>query len=110
MIHAALSEAVRRAVTDASDSADVREVVERARSALVEADGVSLFGMETDHPDLGTVHWIVGQPSEEEGYLVLAIASRAEEGEELPLFTAAADDLADAFRQVISDCGMPEAA
>lgn len=110
MMHSALSEAVRRAVTDTTDSEDVREVVERARSALVEADGVSLFALETDHPDWGTVHWIVGQPSEEAGYVVLAIASHADEDTGRPLFSAAAEDLSDALRQVISDCGMPAAA
>jgi hypothetical protein len=111
VIHAELSEAVRQAVAIAHEDEDVHEVVERARAAFVDAHGVSLFALETDHPSLGTVHWIVGQPAgDEAGYMVLAIGSRCEIGQPLPLFAAEGEDLSEALRQLIPDCGMPAAA
>lgn len=111
MIPTELSEAVRRAVAGAADLQDFREAVDRARSAFIEADGVSLFGLETDHPELGTVHWIVGHPARDEGgYLVVAIASNVAEDRSFPLFAAAADELSDAIHQLAPDCGMPAAA
>lgn len=112
-MEADLSEAVRRAVCQSPADSDVLDAVARAREALLQAEGVSLFGLETDHPEHGTLHWIVGQPAADDeapGYVVLAIGSRGGEGDERPLFSAAAEDLAEAFRQVISDCGLPEAA
>lgn len=111
MNHAELSEAVRHAVSQGPEGEDMSEVIDRARTALVEAEGVSLLGLQTDHPEFGTVHWLVGQPAgDEPGYLVLAIAARGDEGEEHPMFAAADEDLTAAFRQVICDCGMAEAA
>jgi hypothetical protein len=111
VIHAEMSDAVRRAVSQTDQGEDMSAVVDRARSALLEAEGISLFGLETDHPELGPMHWLVGQPAgDEPSYLVLAIAGHVEDGEERAMFSAADVDLDAAFRQVICECGMTEAA
>ncbi len=105
MSHAALSEAVRQVVAHAGHHEDIHEIVDRARTAFVEAEGISLFGLETPHPDFGSVHWIVGQDgSEADGYLVLAIGDHSDT-DSRPLFAASADDLADALRQLADYCG-----
>ncbi len=99
-----ISDSVRQALASADRSSDIRDIIESARAALVDAEAVSLFGLETPHPDFGSVHWIVGRTDLPGGdYLVLAIPERTpglvdptETG--WPFFTAGADDLSDAFR------------
>lgn len=99
---------VRRAIAGAEPSTDIETIVDRARAALVEADGVSLFGLQTPHPDFGEVHWIIGRgamPGAD--YLVLAIPGRleADSGDEAdwPLFAAGSSDLDAALRQLTCD-------
>lgn len=107
MSHAQLSEAVRAVVAAAGPEADIAEVVERARSAMVAAEGTSLFGLETDHPDYGSVHWIVGHsPPDDSGYVALAIAGRRDIAEGWPLFTASGNNLSETLRRLAADCGV----
>lgn len=99
-----ISDSIRQALASADRSSDIQDIIESARAALVDSEAVSLFGIETPHPDFGSVHWIVGRTDLPEGdYLVLAIPERTAanddgEGGGWPVFTAGADDLADAFR------------
>lgn len=107
MSHAQLSEAVRAVVATAGPEADIAEVVERARSAMVAAEGTSLFGLETEHPDYGSVHWIVGQsPPDDSGYVALAIAGRRDTTDAWPLFTASGDSLSETLSRLAADCGV----
>lgn len=105
MIDANPPDAVRDSITASDRDEDIHDVVERARSALLDAQATSLFGLETPHPRLGSVHWIVGQPQGESGYVVVAIGERAEGEADWPVFSATSDDLGDAFRQLMADCG-----
>lgn len=104
-----VSDSVRQALSSADLSSDIHDIVESARMALVEAKAVSLFGLETPHPDFGAVHWIVGRTEPPDGdagdFLVFAIPEHkpehgadAEDG--WPLFAAGSDDLVEAFRQL----------
>ena len=102
-----ISESIRQALSAADSSSDIQDISESARAALVDAEAVSLFGIETPHPDFGSVHWIVGRTDLPGGdYLVLAIPGHADgasgdwDSGGWPVFTAGADDLADAVRQL----------
>jgi len=108
-----VSDSVRQALSSADLSSDIHDIVESARIALVEAEAVSLFGLETPHPDFGAVHWIVGRTEPPDGdagdFLVLAIPehkpdpdpdSGAGSEDGWPLFAAGSDDLVEAFRQL----------
>jgi hypothetical protein len=99
-----ISDSIRQAIA-ADGSSDIHDIIESARQALVDAEAVSLFGLETPHPDFGSVHWIVGRTDPSDGeYLVLGIpehtAPESPDGEGRPLFSAGADDLGDAFRML----------
>ncbi|MEJ8571632.1 hypothetical protein [Microbaculum marinum] len=100
-----ISDSIRQAIA-ADASSDIRHIIESARQALVEAEAVSLFGLETPHPDFGSVHWIVGRtdPADDGEYVVLGIAEHSSPdsapGEDRPLFAAGAEDLGEAFRQL----------
>lgn len=108
LIHVELSDAVRHAVACAGENEDIRQVVARARGALVDAEAVSLMALETRHAGLGALHWIVSQSgAPEDGFLVIAIASDAHGEHGRPLFTASAANLSDAFRELIAQCGEP---
>lgn len=103
-----LSEAVRSAVEAAADDT-LEETVERARETIVGQDAVSVMTLETDHADLGRVHWIVAHPGEaDRTYMVVAIADRPAEGQPCSLFTAGSEDLSEAFRELFAACGTPE--
>jgi hypothetical protein len=102
-----ISDSIRKALSAADRSSDIQDIIESARAALVEAEAVSLFGIETPHPEFGSVHWIVGRTDLPGGdYLVLAIPDHADDDSGdwdtggWPIFTAGADDLSDAFRQL----------
>lgn len=103
-----VSDLVRRAIAGAGQSSDIDTIVDRARAALVDADAVSLFGLETPHPDFGSVHWIVGR-SERPGadFLVLAIPGRNGGGRDgapgWPVYAAGSPDLDTALRQLVPD-------
>ncbi len=95
---------VRRAIAGAEPSTDIETIVDRARAALVEADGVSLFGLQTPHPDFGEVHWIIGRSAMPGAdYLVLAIPGRTGDEADWPLYAAGSSDLDAALRQLTCD-------
>jgi hypothetical protein len=95
---------VRRAIAGAEPSTDIETILDRARAALVEADGVSLFSLQTPHPDFGEVHWIVGRGARPGAdYLVLAIPGRTEAEADWPLYAAGSSDLDAALRQLTCD-------
>ena len=106
-----VADAVRSAVAGIERNSDLNDIVSRAREALLEADGISLFGLETPHPEFESVHWIVGRAGEEEpSYVIVAIPGRPvgrRRRKRDSLFTATSDDLADGFRQLFRDCGEP---
>lgn len=97
-----ISDSIRQALAAADSSSDIHDIVESARQALVDAEAVSLFGLETPHPDFGAMHWIVGRTDLPGGdYLVLAIPERAfDKGGGWPVFSAGAEDLGEAFRRL----------
>ena len=99
-----ISDSIRQALSAADSSSDIQDIIESARAALLDAEAVSLFGLETPHPDFGSVHWIVGQTDQSgSDFLVLAIPERApgydtpEDGG-WPFFSAGAADLDEVFR------------
>jgi len=100
-----ISDSIRQALAGADSTSDIHDIVESARAALLDAEAVSLFGLETPHPDYGSVHWIVGRTDPPDGdYLVFAIPEHAAEegsGEAgWPFYTAGGEDLGEAFRQL----------
>lgn len=98
---------VRAALAETAQGIDFDAAVEAAREAMIDADTVSLFGLETDHPDHGSVRWIVGQAGgEEASYIVLALTAVGEGGEH-GLHAASAADLSDALLQLAPELGAP---
>lgn len=88
---------VREALALTGHDAGMDEAVDAAREAMISADAVSLFGMETDHPEHGPVRWIVGQSEEPAtNFVVLALTGIGESGER-GLHAASAEDLSDAL-------------
>lgn len=100
-----ISDSIRQVIAGADSSSDIHDVVESARAALLDAEAVSLFGLETPHPDFGSVHWIVGRTEPPDGdFLVFAIPERAPDEDRddagWSVFTGGGDDLGEAFRQL----------
>ena len=98
---------VRKAISAAGKSAGMEEAVDAARAAMISADAVSLFGMETDPPEHGAARWLVGQSGgESTDYVVLALTPAAE-GALHELHAASAADLSDALMQLAPHLAAP---
>ncbi|ESR27080.1 hypothetical protein N177_0348 [Lutibaculum baratangense AMV1] len=68
---------------------------------------MSLFGMATEHPEHGPVHWLVGQSTgAEQGFVVLALTAGEDEGPH-GLHTASAADLSEALMQLAPELAAP---
>ncbi|TCT07267.1 hypothetical protein EDC22_110114 [Tepidamorphus gemmatus] len=99
-----VADCVRRAIAGAAPSTDIQTILDRARTALVEADGVSLFSLQTPHPVFGEMHWIVGRGARPGAdYLVLAIPGRAVQDAGWTMYAAGSSDLDTALRQLTCD-------
>lgn len=101
---------VRAALAESLPGAGMDEAVEAAREAMISAEAVSLFGLATDHPEHGSVHWLVGQAGEEEAqsYVVLALTA-ASDGGEHGLHAVSAADLSEALLRLAPEFGHVEA-
>lgn len=96
---------VRAALADAAEGIDLDAAVDAAREAMIDEETVSLFGLETDHPEHGSVRWIVGQSNgDSESYVVLALTPVGEGGEH-GLHAAASADLSEALLRLAPEFG-----